>query len=121
LYIHYVNPFFDWTLPDELRQLGFVAPNRKSYARACHFFGGGATTREPGFLYKSTWVPGAAAAMFGHAITHLKNGAIPPPLPMETLQALGVHEPTCLEYYRDEFAGNYRRAKERSVALATLL
>jgi hypothetical protein len=121
LFIHYVNPFFDWMLPDELRQLGFVPPNQRSYARACQFFGGGATTREPGFLHKGMWVPGAAAAMFGHAIEHLKKGAIPPPLPMETLQALGKHEPSCSEYYANEFAGNYRQAKERSRALAALL
>jgi hypothetical protein len=121
LFVHYVNPFFDWILPDELRQLGFVPPDQKSYLRACRFFGGAAATREPGFLHKGTWVPGAAAAMFGYAIEHLKNGATPPALPMGTLQALGEHVPAVSEYYANEFASIYRKAKERSRVLATLL
>jgi hypothetical protein len=121
LYIHYVNPFFDWTVPDELRQLGFAAPNRRSYVRACQFFDGGASTREPGFLHPFAWPPGAAAVICGYTIDHLKNGAIPPPLPMDRLEALGKHAPSCSEYYAKEFVSNYHQAKERSRVLATLL
>jgi hypothetical protein len=120
LYVHYLNPFLDWTLPPELRRLGFLTPNIGEFARACRFFAQDNILRFPGFIRADTWLPGAIIAFNHHSIPHLQNGEIPPPMSEEKVRALLEYNPTYSEYYRNDFGLLYERLLEQSDTLSLL-
>lgn len=112
LYVHYVNPFFDWILPSELRRLGFSGPTPREFVRACLFYGHSHTTRNPGFMHHHTAAPATIMALLKHSAAHLRNGETPPPMPLAEVDAIQNRRPALLEYYRKDFAQTYRQSEE---------
>lgn len=105
LYVHYFNPFLDWTLPSEIRRLGFSMPNSQEFVRACLHLGQDNILRLPGFVRKDgAWVPIAVRAFSRHSIPCLLNGEIPPPMPEKRVLESVAYSPTCAHYYRREYA-----------------
>jgi hypothetical protein len=112
LYVHYVNPFFDWILPSELRRLGFSGPTPREFVRACLFYGHSHITRNPGFMHPHTAAPATMIALLMHSAAHLRNGETPPPMPFAEVDAIAQRQPSLLEYYRKDFARTYRQSEE---------
>ena len=112
LYIHFVNPFMDWRIPEELKNIGFSTPEPREFVRACHFYGQDNMLRLPGFVRPDTWTPGATVAVNRYCIPYLLNGEIPPPMPESAVRIELDHRPTVCEYYLRDFAGLYRESVE---------
>jgi hypothetical protein len=112
LYVHYVNPFFDWVLPSDLRRLGFSGPTPREFVRACLFHGHSHTTRNPGFMHHHTAAPATTIALLKHSAGYLRNGETPPPMLLEDVDAIAQRPPALLEYYREDFAQTYRQSEE---------
>ncbi len=113
LSIHYFNPFLDWTLPPELRSLGFLRPTPREFVRACLFYGENSLLRRPGFVRSDAWLPYTVFAFNEYSLPYLRSGQTPPPMPEEALRSLLQHNPTCDEYYRREYASIYKRWMEQ--------
>jgi hypothetical protein len=112
LYVHYVSPFLDWTLPRELRRLGFQRPTPAEFIRACLFYGHSHTTRNPGFMHGDVTAPAKGIALLRHSVAYLRNGEVPPPLPQQEIDAASQHRPSVSGYFRRDFAGIYRQTQE---------
>jgi hypothetical protein len=113
LTIHYFNPFFDWTLPTELRKLNFLPPTPREFVRACLFHAENSLLRRPGFVRSDAWLPCAVFAFNEYSLPYLRNGEAPPPMSEEAVRAVLEHNPTCNEYYRQEYASIYKRWTEQ--------
>jgi hypothetical protein len=120
LYLHYFNPFLDWTLPVELRTLGFTAPSPHEYVRACLFYGQDNIWRMPGFVRPDTWLPHAVLAFNRYSVPYLRNGEVPPPMPGEVVQAALAHLPTIADYYLRDYARLYRQSLDQLKILEEL-
>jgi hypothetical protein len=121
LYLHYFNPFLDWTLPPELRKLGFSIPTPHEFVRACLFYGQDNILRLPGFVRKdAAWLPHAVLAFNHYSIPYLCSGEAPPPMPEKDVLDSVAHDANCLDYYRREYAQLYRRFGEQLKALEQL-
>ncbi|RPI14924.1 MAG: hypothetical protein EHM65_04375, partial [Acidobacteriales bacterium] len=112
LYLHYVCPFLDWTLPPELRRLGFQHPTPAEFVRACLFYGHSHTTRNPGFMHGDVTAPAKGIALLRHSAPYLRNGEVPPPLPQRQIDAASKHRPSVSGYFRGDFAGIYCQTQE---------
>jgi hypothetical protein len=117
LYVHYFNPFFDWTLPSEIRRLGFSMPNSQEFVRACLHLGQDNILRLPGFVRKDgAWLPITACAFCQHSIPYLLKGETPPPMPDKRVLELAADAPTCAHYYRHRYA-DLRNAFEEQLQI----
>ena len=112
LYIHFVNPFINWSFPEELKNVGFLPPEPREFVRACLFYGQDNMLRFPGFVRPDTWTPGMTVAINRYCIPYLLNGEIPPPIPEGAVQKELNHRPTISEYYLRDFARLYHEAVE---------
>ena len=100
LYLHYFCPFLDWTLPPEIRKLGFSAATPIEFVRAGLFYGQDNILRLPGFVRdNATWLPHAVFAFNQYSIPYLRNGEVPPPMPEKDVRDSLAHNPNCSEYY----------------------
>ena len=113
LYLHYFDPFLDWTLPSELRNLGFSVPDPYEFVRACLFFTQDNILRMPGFVRDDTWVPHAALAFSEYSVPYLRNGEVPPPMSEEAVRAALARFPPCSEYYLRDYPQLYRQSLEQ--------
>jgi hypothetical protein len=120
LYIHYLNPFADWTLPSELRRLGFTPPTHPEFLRACLFHGQDSMWRRPGFVSKDTWIPGTGFAFNQYSTPYLRDGNIPPPMPEDKVRAILENNSTCREFYARDFASFYSESMEQMSVLQQL-
>jgi hypothetical protein len=120
LYLHYLNPFLAWTLPQELRSLGFKTPGHHAFLRACLFHGQDSMWRRPGFTYKDAAAPCIAFAFNQYSIPYLQDGQVPPPMPEEKVKAVLAHNPSCFEFYQRDFAGFYRESMGQMKVLQQL-
>jgi hypothetical protein len=121
LYLHYFNPFLDWTLPPEIRALGFSIPIPYEFVRACLFYGQDNILRLPGFVRDDAgWLPHAVLAFNHYSIPYLYNGDVPPPMPEKDVLDSIAHSPNCSEYYCREYAELYRRFGEQLKVLEQL-
>jgi hypothetical protein len=112
LYIHFVNPFMNWSIPEELKDMGFLSPEPREFVRACSFYGQDNMLRLPGFVRPDTWTPGTTVAVNRYCIPYLRNGEIPPPMPESAVRIELDHRPTVSEYYLRDFARLYRESVE---------
>lgn len=112
LYIHFVNPFMNWSIPEELKNMGFLAPQPEEFVRACSFYGQDNMLRLPGFVRPDTWTPGTTVAVNRHCIPYLRNGEVPPPIPESAVKTELDHRPKISEYYLRDFARLYRESVE---------
>ena len=114
LYIHYLNPFLDWTLPSEIKRLGFTTPDPVQFVRACQYHGQDNTLRMPGFVGgRESWLPGACIAFTQHSLPYLQNGEVPPPMKEEDVRAVLGYQPAISEYYERDFSRLYRCSMEQ--------
>jgi hypothetical protein len=121
LYLHYFDPFLDWTLPPEIRKLGFSGPKPIEYVRACLFLGQENILKLPGFVRKTdTWLPHAVLAFNRHTVPYLRNGEVPPPMSEKDVRDSIAHSPSCSEYYLRDYAPLYRGFREQLKALEQL-
>jgi hypothetical protein len=120
LYIHYFSPFLDWSLPPELRRLGFRSPNPNQFVHACLYLGSDSMLRLPGFVRKDAWLPYTIFSINQYCIPYLRNGEVPPPIPEDTLRSLLEHTPDCAQYYQRDFPQLYRMSLEQSRVLEQL-
>jgi hypothetical protein len=121
LYLHYFDPFLDWTLPPELRRLGFTAPTPMEFVRACLFYGQDNILRLPGFVRdNATWLPHAILAFNRYSIPYLRNGEVPPPMPDKDVRDALAHNPNCSEYYLQDYPQLFRQFGEQLKVLEGL-
>jgi hypothetical protein len=121
LYLHYYNPFLDWTLPPEIRKLGFAAPTPHEFVRACLFYGQDNILKLPGFVRKdSTWLPHAILAFLRHSVPYLLNDEVPPPMSEKSVLDSIAHTPDCSEYYIRDFPKLCRGFEEQLEVLEKL-
>lgn len=120
LSLHYFNPFLEWTLPMELKSLGFAAPSPIEFVRACLLFGQENTLRLPGFARSETWLPHAISEFNEYSLPYLRNGENPPPMSEESMRSALGHTSDCSEYYLREYAGLYRRSVRQLEVLEKL-
>jgi hypothetical protein len=121
LYLHYYCPFLDWTLPPEIRKLGFSAATPIEFVRACLFYGQDNILKLPGFVRdNATWLPHAICAFNQYSIPYLRNGEVPPPMPEKDLRDSLAHNPSCSEYYLRDYAQLFSRIGEQMKALEEL-
>lgn len=113
LYTHFVNPFMNWTIPAELKNLGFIAPEPREFVRACLFYGQDNMLRFPGFIRPDTRTPGTTIAINRYCIPYLRDGEIPPPMSESLLRNGLDRPPTVFEYYLRDFARLYHEAVEQ--------
>jgi hypothetical protein len=113
LYMYYANPFMNWFLPQELKDLGFLTPPPRQFVRACMFFGQDNNMRRPGFLVPYSYTPGTTVAINRHCLPYLQNGEVPPPMPADLLQAALTHELSNSDFYLQDFGKVYREALEQ--------
>jgi hypothetical protein len=109
LYLHFVNPFMDWVLPDALRRAGFQPPSPEAFTRACLFYGHTHTTRNPGFMHPHAAAPGMILGLLEHCAEYLRDGEAPPPPAPEQAEASGRRRIAVEEYYLREFDCTYGR------------
>jgi hypothetical protein len=121
LYLHYYNPFLDWTLPPGIRNLGFSAPTPIEFVHACLFYGQDNILRLPGFVRKDAeWLPHAILAFNQYSVPYLRNGEVPPPMPEKDVLASVAHTSTCSEYYLRDYPQLCGRFAEQLEALEQL-
>ncbi|MBN1567767.1 MAG: hypothetical protein JXA73_07955 [Acidobacteria bacterium] len=109
LSLHYFNPFLEWSLPPELKRLGFSTPKPIEFVRACLLFGQENTLRLPGFARSETWLPHAISEYNEYSIPYLRNGDVPPPMPEDAARAALGHNSDSSEYYLNEYTRLYHR------------
>lgn len=112
LYIHFVNPFMNWRIPEELKNIGFLTPELREFVRACHFYGQDNMLRLPGFVRRDTWTPGTTVAVNRYCIPYLRNGEIPPPMPESAVRIELDHRPKISAYYQQDFGRLYHESLE---------
>ncbi len=112
LYTHFVNPFMNWSIPAELKNMGFLPPGPRDFVRACLFYEQDNMLRFPGFVRPDAWTPGTTVAINRYCIPYLRNGEIPPLMPENVVQNELNHRPTITEYYLRDFARLYHEAVE---------
>lgn len=112
LYLHYVNPFLDWTLPNELRDLGFRCPTQMEFVRAFLFYGHSHTCRNPGFMYGDVTAPSKTLSLLRHSVAFLQNGKVPPPISQPEIEAFAAFRPSIDDYFRKHFARIYFQNRE---------
>ncbi|MBI5280598.1 MAG: hypothetical protein HY858_02865 [Candidatus Solibacter usitatus] len=121
LYVHFVNPFMDWILPAELRELGFQRPSPEAFARACLFYGHTHTTRNPGFMHAHVAAPAMILALLEYSCGYLQNGETPPvPVP-ERVESIGRRRVSLAGYYLREFSPIYQRTAAAGAEFRNLL
>jgi hypothetical protein len=111
LYLHFVNPFLFWTLPDRFAEIGFQPPDRRQFLRACHFHGASFRLRFPGFHAGVS--PASLAnrlSVVEHAVHRLRGEEIPSP-PEAPAQIPSAPRISLEEYYRQAYPALYRRSQ----------
>ena len=108
LYLHYWNPFLYWVLPEQIRELGIKTPPVEAFIRACFFFGDNHTLRNPGFMHRDTWTPGAFVELVRYVLPYLKEGRVPPQPEEQAVRAWINTKPEVDVYYRELFPKLYR-------------
>lgn len=118
LYLHYLNPFSDWTLPPDIRELGYSAPTPHEYVRAGLFNGQDNNMRLPGFVRKDgAWLPITVFSFNRYSIPYLANREVPPPMPEKDLRDTLMHACSCEDYYLHEFPRLHRAFAEQLAIL----
>lgn len=115
LFINFRNGFLHGMLPKGLTDLGFQAPCPQRFLRENRYLCGHHFLFHPGFAEKNIPHPKARLHCLRHALSHLREGRLPPPLDQGELRGLS----RTVEEVRDYYLYEYPELAIQSDALET--